>query len=203
MWHDDVLDDETEVRRLPLRAMLARIVPLFRPHRRRLALATVLLLISVAAMLAGPLLIRQVLDTSIPAGDRAGVLWRGIAYASLFALGMAAAYIQVVIVARIGLSIITELRLQLFAHLMQLSMAYFDQNPPGKLMARVESDVEKPALSASRDARQPPDGFRELALRIDDAQTARALGIGIRTLSGKLKSYGYAPRTKKFANART
>ena len=30
------------------------------------------------------------------------------------------------------------------------------------------------------------------------AQTAQALGIGIRTLSGKLKEYGYAPRTKNF-----
>jgi len=31
------------------------------------------------------------------------------------------------------------------------------------------------------------------------ARTAKALGIGIRTLSGKLKSYGYAPRSKHFA----
>src|SRR5262249_31551271 len=33
------------------------------------------------------------------------------------------------------------------------------------------------------------------------AQTAQALGIGLRTLSGKLKSYGYAPREKHFAKA--
>ena len=33
------------------------------------------------------------------------------------------------------------------------------------------------------------------------ARTAEALGIGIRTLSGKLKLYGYAPRTKAFAKA--
>ncbi len=31
------------------------------------------------------------------------------------------------------------------------------------------------------------------------AQAARALGIGLRTLSGKLRSYGYAPREKDFA----
>jgi DNA-binding NtrC family response regulator len=33
------------------------------------------------------------------------------------------------------------------------------------------------------------------------AKTAEALGIGLRTLSGKLKEYGYAPRTKEFAKA--
>jgi DNA-binding NtrC family response regulator len=30
------------------------------------------------------------------------------------------------------------------------------------------------------------------------AKTAHALGIGLRTLSGKLKQYGYAPRAKVF-----
>jgi DNA-binding NtrC family response regulator len=31
------------------------------------------------------------------------------------------------------------------------------------------------------------------------AQTAAALGIGVRTLSGKLRAYGFAPRTREFA----
>ena len=31
------------------------------------------------------------------------------------------------------------------------------------------------------------------------ARTAKALGIGIRTLSGKLRQYGYAPREKSYA----
>ncbi len=33
------------------------------------------------------------------------------------------------------------------------------------------------------------------------AKAAEALGIGLRTLSGKLRAYGYAPREKDFANA--
>lgn len=33
------------------------------------------------------------------------------------------------------------------------------------------------------------------------ARTAEALGIGIRTLSGKLRAYGYAPRAKSFGKA--
>ncbi len=34
------------------------------------------------------------------------------------------------------------------------------------------------------------------------AKTAEALGIGVRTLSGKLRQYGYAPREKTFSGAR-
>ena len=37
------------------------------------------------------------------------------------------------------------------------------------------------------------DGHRE--------KTAKALGIGVRTLSNKLRAYGYAPRTKTFSKA--
>ncbi len=33
------------------------------------------------------------------------------------------------------------------------------------------------------------------------AKTAQALGIGLRTLSGKLRQYGYAPREKPFLKA--
>ena len=33
------------------------------------------------------------------------------------------------------------------------------------------------------------------------AKTAKALGIGVRTLTGKLRQYGYAPREKSFAKA--
>ncbi|MBD3366802.1 MAG: ATP-binding cassette domain-containing protein [Candidatus Eisenbacteria bacterium] len=145
MWHDDYIPDEEErqVEHLPLRQMMSRVLPMFRPHRRTLIIAAALMLVAVGAELAGPLIIRHVLDVDIPAADRTGVLYRGILYAGLFAIGMAAAYVQVVMVSRVGLSIIMELREQALSHLLTLSLAYFDRNPPGRLMARVESDVER------------------------------------------------------------
>jgi DNA-binding NtrC family response regulator len=33
------------------------------------------------------------------------------------------------------------------------------------------------------------------------AKTAKALGIGVRTLTGKLRQYGYAPREKSFSRS--
>lgn len=51
-------------------------------------------------------------------------------------------------------------------------------------------DMERKLIEATLDHF---DGHR--------ARTAEALGIGLRTLSGKLKEYGYAPRTKRFAKA--
>lgn len=146
MWYDadeDYLEEEPEVRHLSLRQMLGRVLPMFRPHRGAMLLAAVLLLISTGAELAGPLLVRYVLDDLIPNSNASGILLAGIAYALLFAIGMGAAYVQVILVARAGLKIIAELREQVFAHLLTLSLAYFDRNPPGRLVARTESDVER------------------------------------------------------------
>ncbi|MCK4303160.1 MAG: ABC transporter ATP-binding protein [Candidatus Eisenbacteria sp.] len=144
MWYlDDNLDDEPKVRYLPLKQMLQRILPLFRPHRMTLLVATLMLFVVVGAELGGPLLVRHVLDKDIPNGDTTGILWRAVLYALLFVVGLGTAYLQVILLARMGLRIVTGLRQKVFAHLMSLSLAYFDKNPPGRLLARVESDVER------------------------------------------------------------
>ncbi|MFH1145112.1 MAG: ABC transporter ATP-binding protein [Candidatus Eisenbacteria bacterium] len=146
MWYEpdeQLLEDEPETRHLPLREMLGRILPLFRPHRTRVAVAAVLLLVSVAAELGGPLIVRHLLDKDIPGGDAQGVLMRALAYVMLFAVGMGAAYLQIILIARVGLQIVTGLRQRVFAHILNLSLAYFDKNPTGRLLARTESDVER------------------------------------------------------------
>jgi ABC-type multidrug transport system fused ATPase/permease subunit len=140
--HDDH-DEESDVKHLPLRQMLQRIVPFFRPHKGTLIIATVMLLLVTAAELGGPLLVKIVLDQDIPGSDGRGLLFHAVIYAVLFIFGMGLAYLQVIMLAKMGLRIVTELREQVFAHLLSLSLAHFDKNPPGKLMARVESDIEK------------------------------------------------------------
>jgi ATP-binding cassette subfamily B multidrug efflux pump len=140
---EQLLADEPETRHLPLREMLGRILPLFRPHRLAVAFAGLLLLVSVAAELGGPLIVRHLLDKDIPGGDAHGVLVRALAYILLFIVGMGAAYLQIVLIARSGLRIVTGLRQRVFKHLLSLSLAYFDKNPPGRLLARTESDVER------------------------------------------------------------
>ncbi len=143
-WRDEELpEDDKHVRHLPAGEMLRRVLPMFRPHAGALAAGVGLLLVSVTAELAGPLVLRHLIDVDIGAGSRDGIVRSALIYAGLFAIGTVANYMQVVVLTRMGLSIVTKLKERLFHHLMGLSMAYFDQNPPGKLMARVESDAER------------------------------------------------------------
>ncbi|MBU2689529.1 MAG: ABC transporter ATP-binding protein/permease [Candidatus Eisenbacteria bacterium] len=146
-WDDEDdpnLEGEQRARHLSARQMLmGRILPLFRPYRGKLLLSTLMMFVVVAAELGGPLLVRHVLDKDIPGNNGAGIVIRAVAYALLFGVGMGMAYLQVIVMVKVGLKIVTGLRQKVFSHLMTLSLAYFDKNPPGWLMARVESDVER------------------------------------------------------------
>ena len=44
--------------------------------------------------------------------------------------------------ALLGQSVMRDLRMEIFAHLQRLSIAFFDRNPAGRLITRVTSDVE-------------------------------------------------------------
>lgn len=140
---DIYTDDESKERHLPTGEMLRRLCALLAPHWKLLVFAGLLLAVVTAAELAGPLLVRHVLDADIPNGNTRGILLLALAYAGLFIVGMGTAYYQVVLLAKMGLKIVTRLREKVFEHLLSLSLAHFDKNPPGKLMARVESDVER------------------------------------------------------------
>jgi ATP-binding cassette subfamily B protein len=142
-WDEELPEDVAYTRRLSLIQMGRRLLPLFRPHLRLFIIGFALLLISVGAELAGPIVLRRLIDRDIASGSRDAILRSASLYAALFVVGAAAGFFQVVALTRMGLGIVTGLKKLLFGHLLGLSQAYFDKNPPGRLMARVESDAER------------------------------------------------------------
>ena len=146
---EDLPDDGARVRNLSLRELARRAAPMVRPHAAALALGVALLLVSVAAEIAGPLVLRHLIDTDIAGGSsaatgsREGILRSALLYAALFLAGTLANYAQVVVLAKMGLAIVTRLKKSVFHHVLGLSMEFFDRNSPGRLLARVESDSER------------------------------------------------------------
>ncbi|MGE0393510.1 MAG: ABC transporter ATP-binding protein [Vicinamibacterales bacterium] len=135
--------EDPSVRHLPARELVGRLFPLVRPQWPSFGAGLALLVISVSAELAGPLVLRHIIDVDIATDGRSGILLSAGVYAALFLVGTAANWLQVVVLTRMGLAIITELKETVFRHLLGLSIAYFDHHPPGRLLARVESDSER------------------------------------------------------------
>lgn len=123
--------------------LVRKFAPLILPHWPRFTLAVLLLLLAIAGELAGPLILRLVIDQAVPQRDSGAIVRYSLLFAGVFGATMGLAYLQVMIAARIGLSVVRDLKRKLFDHVLTLSMAYFDRNPSGRLMARVESDAER------------------------------------------------------------
>lgn len=123
--------------------LLLRFAPFLKPHWKAFSLAIFLLLFAIAGELAGPLVLRAVIDDAIPAGSASEIVRLSGLFALIFLVTMAVSYLQVIIASRIGLSIVRSLKRKLFDHVLTLSMDFFHANPSGKLMARVESDTER------------------------------------------------------------
>ncbi len=119
-----------------------RLVHYARPYRRLVAGAIVLLVIDGLLQLVGPWLTKVVIDEAIPAGDTGLIAQSAALFAVALAIQFACQYGETLLTAILGQRVMHDLRTELFAKLQQLSIAFFDRNPVGRLITRVTSDIE-------------------------------------------------------------
>ncbi len=151
------LEDELQTRSYDARLM-RRLLHYVRPHRGRLAAATVLLLLLSVLGNLTPLLIMRAVDgyihgpvPGISAAEEAlraarnmrGLFHVVLAIAALIAAQAALHYGQVLIVSVVGQRAMFEMRTGIFRHLQRLSLGFLDRNPAGRLLSRVTNDIEK------------------------------------------------------------
>jgi ATP-binding cassette subfamily B multidrug efflux pump len=121
---------------------LRRLFPLLRPHRKWLLICFLLLAVSKGIYLVGPNLIRRAIDVDIAGRDYRGLIGTVLLYVIVQALFLITNYLFRLRMEIIGQKVMIVLRKHLFDHILRMSISFFDKNPPGRLMARVESDTE-------------------------------------------------------------
>lgn len=124
------------------RKALGRLLPLLAPYRKWLAICFLLLAVSKAIYLVGPNLIRRAIDVNIADSDYRGLLVTVGLYILVQGIFLALNYIFRIRMEVIGQKAMTNLRKRLFDHILKMAVSFYDRNPVGRLMARVESDTE-------------------------------------------------------------
>jgi ATP-binding cassette subfamily B protein len=122
-------------------SQLRRILRLFHPYRARLAVVGALVGASSVVAVASPFLLREIIDTALPAG-RTGLL-------GLLALGMIAAAVlssvfgvlQTLISTRVGQQVMHDLRTQVYSKLQQMPLAFFTRTRTGEVQSRIANDI--------------------------------------------------------------
>jgi ATP-binding cassette subfamily B protein len=119
-----------------------KLLPLLKAHTRGLLICLFLLASSTILSLAWPILLKRALDVDIKAGDFTGLLITVAAIGLIQCITILLQYFQRIKLEIIGQDVMVDLKRKLFDHILSLDVSFFDRNPVGRLLARVESDTE-------------------------------------------------------------
>jgi ATP-binding cassette subfamily B protein len=139
-WHFDESDED--VRKQTVWELLPKVLRLFRSHVKYLILALFLLIPITAAQLAGPWVLKHIIDEVIPKNDIPGLFKTAGVYVVIVAAGAGVGYMQAITLFRLGINILTDLKQRMFQHVLNLGLDFHEKTPPGKLLSRVEGDTE-------------------------------------------------------------
>jgi ATP-binding cassette, subfamily B, multidrug efflux pump len=132
-----------------------RILRYLKPYQMLVGAGLVLALLIAVAQPIFPLIQRYAIDHAL--GPRAllpdlsqsgrealfGLLWRaGLLYLGLKGLEFLLRYGFTIAINYLGQRVLYDIRADIFTKLQRLQLAYFDQNPVGRLITRVTSDVD-------------------------------------------------------------
>ncbi|MBN1369063.1 MAG: ABC transporter ATP-binding protein [Dehalococcoidaceae bacterium] len=121
--------------------LVKRVFGYARPYKGWLLAMLFITLVTAGLSLLTPLILRDLIDRTIPSGDLTRLVWLTAALVAvpLFSSGLNVLGKQTS--ARVGEGVIYDLRSALFAHLQRMSLSFFTRTKTGELMSRLNNDV--------------------------------------------------------------
>ena len=119
-----------------------RLIAMIRPYGWKLLISAILMLIASAASVAGPYFVKIAIDSGLGAGDGNTLRNTLLAFLAVALIQWVGTYIRVNMMARIGQSLIYDVRKKIFAHLQELSLGFYSRYSVGRVITRAINDVE-------------------------------------------------------------
>ncbi len=122
---------------------IRQIIPYLKKDRWLFAFGLFAMLLTSAMRLVDPLILAHIIDKSIPNKDMADMLRYGGYFVIVIILSGVLSYLQIILMSRLGIKIITHFKGNVFKHLLKAPIGWFNTQPVGELIAKVESDSER------------------------------------------------------------
>jgi len=123
--------------------IVKRIWAFVRPYRTKIYWAVLAVLCFTAMQLLIPLIIRYAIDHGMqPGSDSQSVLiWSMVAFLVAILINFAASYAQETLVGGVAEDVLFDIRKAMFTHLQRVSLSWMDKTEVGRLMSRLQGDV--------------------------------------------------------------
>jgi ATP-binding cassette subfamily B protein len=122
--------------------LMRRLIKYLKPYRWHVALGIVLSLLVSAMEAVRPYFTKIAVDTNIVQGDKHGLLITMLVFLVIMIVRGFIQYVNAYLTQWIGQRTIFDLRMEVFRHLQNLSLKFYDRNPIGRLITRLTNDVE-------------------------------------------------------------
>ncbi len=122
--------------------LLAKILKYSRPYRFVFYGSFSLTILLSGLSTARPLLIQYLIDNFIVEADSSGLSRYALLLTGLLVIEAIVQFLFIYGANYLGQSIIRDLRVQLFEHILSFKLKYFDRTPIGTLVTRAVSDIE-------------------------------------------------------------
>jgi ABC-type multidrug transport system fused ATPase/permease subunit len=121
---------------------LRGIVELLRPYRAKTALMMVALVLGTAAGLAPAPLAKQAIDRGITKGDTGALTVIVLLFIASALVVWGTSWAQTYLTNWVGQRALQDLRLDVFRHLQEMPVGFYERRPAGVLISRLTNDVE-------------------------------------------------------------
>ena len=121
--------------------VVSRMVKYFAPYKVALPLTIAATLLYTFTIVANPFLVGMAENKYIVVGNIQGLKLIMLLFLGNAILFWASYYTQIRAEAKLGQSILLNLRSQVFDHVQRLSVKFFDKNEVGRIMSRIQNDV--------------------------------------------------------------
>jgi len=122
--------------------LLKRVMHYVKPYNLTFVLSAFLTIFLAASALVQPVLMQKTLDDYILKSDYPGLVFMIELMTGMLIIQTAAQYFQTHLTNSLGQSVIRDLRIDIFNHVISLRLKYFDRTPIGMLITRTVSDLE-------------------------------------------------------------
>ncbi|MBN9431548.1 MAG: ABC transporter ATP-binding protein [Bosea sp.] len=123
--------------------IVRRIWSFVAPYRRQVVISVIAVLIFTATQLAIPLIIRTAIDSGMAGGvaDHRVLVWCAATFAVTILVNYGASYVQETVVGIAAEHVLFDMRRAMFSHLQRVSLSFMDKTEVGRLMSRLQGDV--------------------------------------------------------------
>ncbi|GGF21870.1 multidrug ABC transporter [Youhaiella tibetensis] len=122
--------------------IVRRIWTFVKPYQAQIVISVLAVLVFTGSQLLIPLIIRYAIDNGMaPGADPMTLVWASVAFAIVILVNFGANWLQESVVGKVAENVLFDMRRAMFAQLQRVSLSFMDKTEVGRLMSRLQGDV--------------------------------------------------------------